>query len=39
MVVHRGGVHCAGGHGDYGEGSGGNPEEAMGRGAAGGGRF
>ena len=38
-VVHRRGVHRAQGHGDDGEGSGGNTEEATRRGADGGGRF
>ena len=35
-VVHCGGVHQSQGHGDYGEGSGGDTEKATGRGAAGG---
>ena len=37
-MVHRQGVHSARGHGDDVEGSGGNTEEATGRGADGGGR-
>ena len=38
-VVHCRGVHRARGHGDDGEGGGGDTEEATGRGADGGGRF